>query len=328
MDRRRFLLTALAGALAAPLAGRAQRAHSDTSPVHVGIVGYGSGVLTNMQSSFRARLADLGYVAGQNLVVDERYADGRREKVPAFVAELLALHARVLVAVGPYVLKIANRVETTTPIVAIDLESDPVAAGFVKSLARPGGNVTGTFLDQADLTGKWLQLLREVNQKLSRIAVIWDSSTPSYQLEALKASARSIAVELETLPITGHDDFKEAFGAASRSRAQAIVVLSSPLVSSYGALLASLSIASRLPTVSMFRENVTAGCLMAYGPSLVDGWLRLGSFVGRILNGAHVADLPIERPTTFEFVINLKTAKALGLTIPPSVLARADQVID
>jgi putative ABC transport system substrate-binding protein len=281
-----------------------------------------------MQSSFRARLADLGYVAGQNLVVDERYADGRREKVPAFVAELLALHARVLVAVGPYVLKIANRVETTTPIVAIDLESDPVAAGFVKSLARPGGNVTGTFLDQADLTGKWLQLLREVNQKLSRIAVIWDSSTPSYQLEALKASARSIAVELETLPITGHDDFKEAFGAASRSRAQAIVVLSSPLVSSYGALLASLSIASRLPTVSMFRENVTAGCLMAYGPSLVDGWLRLGSFVGRILNGAHVADLPIERPTTFEFVINLKTAKALGLTIPPSVLARADQVID
>jgi len=328
MDRRRFLLTSLAGALAAPLAAEAQPVRPDSGLVRVGIMGYGRGVLAHPRAAFRAELAELGYAEGRNLVIDERYADGRRDKVPGLVAELIALQDRVLVAVGPYILRIANTVETSTPIVAIDLESDPIAAGFIKSLARPGGNVTGTFLDQADITGKWLQLLREINSRLSRVAVVWDSSTPSYQLDALKASARSIAIELETLVIERHDDFKVAFATAAKSRTEALVILSSPLVSDSGALLASLSVATRVPTVSMFRENVTAGCLMAYGPSLLDGWKRLGSFAARILNGAKPADLPIERPTTFEFLINLKTAKALGLTIPPSLLARADQVIE
>jgi len=187
--------------------------------------------------------------------------------------------------------------------------------------------VTGTFLDQASLSGKWLELLKDINPKLSRTAVIWDSSTPSYQLEALKAGARSLAVQQETLTVTSHHDFKNAFAAASRSHAEAIVILSSPIVSQYGDMLANLSVAHRLPTVSMFRENVTAGCLMAYGPSLVDGWRRLASFVSRVLKGAKPGDLPIERPTTFELVINLKTAKALGLTIPSSLLGRADEVI-
>ena len=326
--RRCFLLTSLAGAFAAPLAFGAQ-ARSDTSPIHVGIVrlGYGSGTLPHVQKAFREALAVFGYVAGRNLILDERYANERRERVPGFVTELIARQVRVLIAVGPYVVKIAHNLDTRTPTVAIDLESDPVAAGFVKSLARPGGNLTGMFLDQADLTGKWLQLLKEISPKLSRVAVVWDSSTPSYQLEALKASAKSVAVELETLVIASRDDFKDAFRAASNSHSEAVVILSSPLVSSYGDLLASLSTAHHLATVSMFRENVTAGCLMSYGPSLVDGWRRLGSFAGRILNGAKAADLPIERPTTFEFIINSKTARALNLTIPPSLLARADQVI-
>jgi putative ABC transport system substrate-binding protein len=320
MDRRRFLLTSLASTIAAPLAVEAQ-ARSDTGQVHVGIVGYGSGVLTHVQKAFREALAAFGYVTGQNLILDERYANGRRERIPGFVTELIARHARVLIVVGPYVVKIAHGLDTRTPTVAIDLESDPVAAGFVKSLARPGGNLTGVFLDQADLTGKWLQLLRELNPKLSRAAVVWDSSTPSYQLEALKASARSIAVELETLAIAGRDDFKGAFQAASSSHAEAVIILSSPLVSGQSELLASPSTTRHLATVSMFRENVTAGCLMSYGGSLVDGWRSLGSFAGRILNGARAADLPIERPTTFEFVINSRTAKALNLTIPRSLLA-------
>jgi putative ABC transport system substrate-binding protein len=328
MDRRRFLLTSFAGALAASPVVSVPHARADSRPVHVGILGYGAGVLSHPLEAFRERLLEFGYVEGQNLVIDQRYANGRREKVPGYLADLLALRVRALVVVGPYILKIAKSAGTDTPILAIDLESDPVAAGFVTSLARPGGNVTGTFLDQASFSGKWLELLKDINPKLSRIAVIWDSSTPSYQLEALTAGAKSIAVQQETLTITTRDDFKNAFATASRSHAEAIVILSSPLVSQYGELLANLSTAHRLPTVSMFRENVTAGCLMAYGPSLVDGWRRLASFVGRVLKGAKPSDLPIERPTIFELVINLKTAKALGVTIPRSLLARADQVID
>jgi len=327
VDRRRLLMISFSGALAASRVVSVPQARADSRPVHVGILGYGAGVLPHPLKAFRESLVEFGYVEGQNLVIDQRYANGRREKVSGYLADLLALRVRALVVVGPYVLKTAKSAGTDTPIVAIDLESDPVAAGFVTSLARPGGNVTGTFLDQASLSGKWLELLKDINPKLSRTAVIWDSSTPSYQLEALKAGARSLAVQQETLAVTSQHDFTNAFAAASRSHAEAIVILSSPIVSQYGDMLANLSVAHRLPTVSMFRENVTAGCLMAYGPSLVDGWRRLASFVSRVLKGAKPGDLPIERPTTFELVINLKTAKALGLTIPPSLLGRADEVI-
>jgi putative ABC transport system substrate-binding protein len=327
IDRRMFLADTGAVLLAAPRVVWAQQARTDSRLVQVGVLGFGSGRQAHVQKAFRESLAELGYVEGQNLEIDQRYANGKREMVPSLLAELLTLRVRVLVVVGPYVLKTTKNAGTDTPIVAIDFESDPVAAGFVKSLARPGGNVTGTFLDQASLAGKWLEFLKDINPKLSRISMIWDSSTPSYQLEALKAGARSIGVQQETLTVTSHDDFKSAFVVASRFRAEAMVILSSPLVSQSGELLANLSATHHLPTVSMFRENVTAGCLMAYGPSLVDGWHRLGSFAGRILRGAKPADLPIERPSTFELIVNLKTAKALGLTIPPSLLGRADEVI-
>ena len=221
MDRRRFLLTSFAGALAASRVVSVPHARADSGPVHVGILGYGAGVLSHPLEAFRESLVEFGYVEGQNLVIDQRYANGRREKVPGYLADLLALRVRALVVVGPYILKIAKSAGTDTPILAIDLESDPVAAGFVTSLARPGGNVTGTFLDQASFSGKWLELLKDINPKLSRIAVIWDSSTPSYQLEALTAGAKSIAVQQETLTITTRDDFKNAFATASRSHAEA-----------------------------------------------------------------------------------------------------------
>jgi putative ABC transport system substrate-binding protein len=218
-----------------------------------------AGQQPHIRKAFRVKLAEFGYVEGQNLVLDERYAHGRRERVADLFAELMGLRVRVFVVVGPYVLKIASSAGTSIPIVAIDFESDPVAAGFVASLARPGGNVTGAFLDQAELSGKWLQLLKEINPRLSRVSVIWDSSTPSYQLDALKAGARSIRVEIETLVIHTQDNFKDAFASASRSHAEAVVILPSPLVAQYGALLASLSKARHLPTVSMFRENVMDG---------------------------------------------------------------------
>lgn len=280
IDRRTFLASTVL--LAAPCVVWAQQARTDSRLVQVGVLGFGSGILAHVQKPFREGLAEFGYVEGQNLEIDQRYANGKREKVPGLLAELLTLRVRVLVVVGPYVLKTTKNAGTDTPIVAIDFESDPVAAGFVKSLARPGGNVTGTFLDQASLAGKWLEFLKDINPKLSRISVIWDSSTPSYQLEALKAGARSIAVQQETLTVTSHDDFKSAFVAASRSRAEAIVILSSPLVSQYGELLANLSATHHLPTVSMFRENVTAGCLMAYGQA----WWTVGIASGHMLVGS------------------------------------------
>jgi putative ABC transport system substrate-binding protein len=323
MDRRGFISTLAAGLAAVPITVGS----ADDRRVHIGVLGVGAGPPPHQFSAFRERLMDFGYVDGQNVAMDQRYADGRLERIPDLLAELIALHPAAIVVVRPYVLKVAHAATTNTPLIAIDFESDPVAAGFVTSLARPGGYVTGTLLDQADLSGKWLQLLKENNPRVTRVAVGWDFSTPPYQLDAIKLGARSIAVELQTLTIRTRDDLRGVFGSAAKAHAQAVVILSSPLVSTSGALLANLSVARHLPTISMFRENVTAGCLMSYGPSLVEDWRRLGSFTGRVLKGAKPADLPIERPTTFELVLNLKTAKALGLTIPPALLGRADEVI-
>ena len=323
MERRAFISILVAGLPGVPTTLRAV----DLEPVHVGIVGFGAGVLQRLRQAFEERLAEFGYVDGRNIVIDERYAHENRGRVPSLITECISLRARVLVVVGPYILRIASRMGGTTPIVAIDLESDPVAERFVASLARPGGRITGTFLDQAEISGKWLELLKEMSPRLTRVSVIWDTSTPEAQLDAIKAGAASIGVKVQTLTIETSDDLKRAFAAASKGQAEAVIALSSPIVSASGALLAGLSASHHLATISMFQENVIAGCLVSYGPSLVDSWRRLGFFVGRILKGATAADLPIVRPTTFELFLNLKTAKALGLTIPPSLLQRADQVI-
>jgi len=322
VDRRAFLGTLASGLVAAPLA-------SAVEPVRIGILSpLAAPIQSSVLTAFRERLAELSYVDGQNLAIEYRFAEERLARVPNLAAELIGMGVKVIISIGPAVLKAVKSATATVPIVAIDFESDPVAAGFVASIARPGGNVTGTFLDQAELSGKWLELLKETTPKLARVAVAWDSSTPPYQLNAIKASAQSVGVDLLALTIKGLDDFDGAFAQASRSHAQAMVILSSPLVSRVGARLANLAARRHLPTISMFRENVTAGCLMAYGPSLVDGWRSLGSFAGRILKGTPPAELPIERPTRFELVVNLKTAKGLGLTIPPSLLQRADQAIE
>jgi putative ABC transport system substrate-binding protein len=325
IDRRTFLAGTGAVLLAAPLGAEAIEA----KPARIGVLSSsGPWIQLQMLKAFRESLTELAYIEGQNLAIEFRFADDRVDRLPNLAVELIALGVDVIIAIGPAVLKAAKSETATVPIVAIDFESDPIDAGFITSLARPGRNITGTFLDQAELTGKWLQLLREMNPKLSRAAVFWDSSTPSYQLNAIKAAAKPMALELHTLAIGGPYDLEGAFAAAFKSRGQAVVILSSPLVSRYGARLGHLAVMRHLPTISMFRENVVGGCLMAYGPSLVDGWRRLGSFAGRILKGARPGDLPIERPSRFEFVINFKTAKALGLTIPPSLLGRADEVIE
>jgi putative tryptophan/tyrosine transport system substrate-binding protein len=322
MERRTFIVGTVT-ALAAPLAAAAQ----PETIARIGFLDQFSGPLPSLLSAFRESMTELGYVEGRNLAIDYRFAEGRADRLPELAAELIGLRVDVIIALGPAALEAAKARTATVPIVASDLESDPVAAGFVASLARPGGNMTGTFLDQAEISGKWLELLKTAIPKLSRVAVLWDSTTPSHQLKALTMGAPALTVTLQTLAVRGPEDLEGAFTAAARQHAQGVVILSSPLVLRSGARLADLAAAMRLPTISMFRQNALAGCLMSYGPSLTDRYRRIGSFAARILKGAKPADLPIERPMTFELVINLKTAKALGLAIPPAVLARADEVI-
>jgi putative ABC transport system substrate-binding protein len=324
MDRRAFISVVGGSILAASLAAEAQ--HDRIA--RIGFLDQFSGPLPNLLSAFRESMSELGYVEGRNLAIDYRLAEGRTDRLPELAAELIGLRVDVVIALGPAALEAAKARTATVPIVASDLESDPVAAGFVASLARPGGNMTGTFLDQAEISGKWLELLKTAIPKLSRVAVLWDSTTPSHQLKALKMGAPALAVTLQTLAVCGPEDLQGVFTAAARQHAQGVVILSSPLMLRSGARLADLAATMRLPTVSMFRQNAVAGCLMSYGPSLAERYRRIGSFAARILKGAKPADLPIERPMTFELVINLKTAKALGLTIPHTLLLRADEVIE
>ena len=284
--------------------------------------------MAHVLQGLRDGLAEFAYVERQNVAFEYRRAEEKEERLPALAADLVERSVDVIVAAGPSAIKAAKNVRGAVPIVAIDFESDPVAAGFATSFAKPGGNITGVFLDQPELSGKWLELLKEAVPRLGRVAVLWDAATPPDQLNAIKVAAKVLALKVDTLEVRRLSDFEDAFGAAARMRAQGVVILSSPLMSRRGAELAAPAIAKRLATISLFRENATGGCLMSYGPSLADAYRRLGSLTGRILKGAKPGDLPLERPTKFELVINVKTAKALNLTIPQTLLLRADQIIE
>ncbi len=328
MNRRAFLGTLAGGLLAAPLAAEAQPAGR---VARIGYLGQNSPFAPAMPSNlraFREGLRDLGYVEAQNLMIEYRWAEGRPERLPSLAAELMSLKIDAIVCAGPAGMRAVKAATGTLPIVVIDLETDPVASGAVANLARPGGNLTGIFLDQAELSGKWLELLGDAVPKLSRAAVLWDTANPSPQLKAIEAVARTARIQLQPLELQNVDGFEAAFAAAKKGRAQGLVVLSSPRFGSSGALLGDLALRNRLPSISAFRELATAGLLMAYGPNVEDSFRRLAAFVAKILKGEMPRDIPVERPSRFDLVINLKTAKALGLTIPPSLLERADQVIE
>ena len=222
----------------------------------------------------------------------------------------------------------AKNATTTIPIVAVDLESDPLAMGFVQNLARPGGNITGVFLDIPELSGKEMELLKEVFPQIARVAIIGDPAINAPQFAVTKIAARAFAVQPEAIELRVLNDFDSALETAITRHAQAGIVLSSPLVFSHVRQIAELAIAKRLPLISLFAEFSRAGGFMAYGPSLSEAFRRCGGYVGKILQGAKPGDLPIERPERFELVINLKTAKTLGLAVPPTLLARADEVIE
>jgi putative ABC transport system substrate-binding protein len=244
------------------------------------------------------------------------------------VTEVIASKVDVLFAIGPAVVQAARSATQTLPIVANDLESDPVDTGWAASLAHPGGNITGVFMAFPDFATKWLGLLKETNSQLSRIAILWDPSAGLFQKQAIEAAAKASKVTLETMEVRTPSDLDGAFNSAKRGGAEAVIMLSSPLISANVRKEAELAILHNLPVITLFPDFARAGGLMAYGPNLLGAIRDAGGMIAKVLQGRKPADLPIQRPTKFELVINLKTAKALGLTLPNTLLALADEVIE
>jgi putative ABC transport system substrate-binding protein len=327
MDRRTFVCRAASGLLAAPLAVEAQQARK--MPV-VGIMittALTTGMNAQTIAALRKGLRELGYAEGQNIVLELRSAGGKPEALGGIAEELVKLNATILCAFGPAAVRASVAATRTIPIVALDLETDPVQAGWAQSLARPGGNVTGLFLDLSALTGKWLELLRAAIPAIRRIAVLWDSTTGAAQLNAMKETAREIHIDLDVLEIRSTDEVDAALSAVVSGGSKAMAMLSSPIVRNSSKQIAEFTMKNRLPAISPFRPFADSGGLISYGPDLEDFFRRCATYVDKILKGARPGDLPIEQPIKFELVVNTRTAKVLGLTIPQSVLLRADEVL-
>ena len=275
-----------------------------------------------------ARAAAIGYIDGQNALIEIRIYETMLDRLLELANEMVGLKCDVIMAAAPYAIDAAIRATTTIPIVGLDLESDPVANRWARSLARPGGNLTGIFLDLPELGGKQIELLKEAVPTLSRLAVLWDSTVGGVQFRATEVAARAAGVTLQSLSVQRPEDFKEAFDRAIRERVQGMVVLSSPLINGQRSQIVEWALKTRLPTISLFTVFPRSGGLMAYGPNLPDLYKHAATYVGRILKGAKVGELPIERPARFELVINLKTAKTLGLDVPWFLQQRADEVIE
>ena len=278
---------------------------------------------------FQQGLRELGYIEGKNILVEYRYAEGKLDRAPALVAELLQLKVDVLVVTFLPASRAAREATKTIPIVVVT-SVDPVATGLVDSLARPGGNITGLTTLTKDLSGKRLELFKETVPVISRVGVLWDSNAeaPAISLKEYEEAARALNIPLQSLAVRGpNPDIDGAFQAAAKGRANALIMISSPVLSRYAKRIPDLAIKNRLPSTYERSGYVETGGLMSYAANDADQFRRAAVYVDKILKGAKPADLPVEQPTKFEFVINLKTAKQIGLTIPPNVLARADKVI-
>jgi putative ABC transport system substrate-binding protein len=267
-------------------------------------------------------------VQGKNIAIEYRFGNFRLELMPQGAGDLVRLNVSVIFAATPEAVAAVRNATTSIPIVALDLESDPVAKGYVKSLARPGGNITGMFLDIPELSGKQVGLLKEIVPHLSRIAIFGIPSLNALQFAATETAVRALALEAETMEVQVADDFERALEAARTKHVEGAILLSSPLVFASSKKIGELAIAKRLPLISLFGEFPKAGGFMAYGPDTDDMFRRCGDYVAKILHGAKPSDLPIQRPQKFDLVINLKTAEALGVNVPPLLLATADEVIE
>lgn len=279
--------------------------------------------------AFRQGLGDFGYVEGKNILVDYRYAEGSPDRIPALVGELILLKVDVLVAEGSTTAQAAKGATGNIPVVFVTA-NDPVAIGLVDSLARPGGNITGLTRLTRDLSGKRLELLKDLVPELARVGVLWDAGfkNSGVGFRAYETAARTLQLQLQSLEVRGpNPDFEGAFQAAVKGRAQAVAVILNPLTRSYAKSIANLGVKYRIGSLYEISQFVEDGGLMSYASNDTESFRRAAYFVDRILKGTKPADLPVEQPTRFELVFNLKTAKQIGLTIPPNVLARADKVI-
>ena len=324
--KRRAFLSAAVGAIGSSALARAQSA---SGKLIIGILHPQHSVNINMTTSvvaMRSVWQQLGYAEGETVLL--RWAEGDSTRLPALAAELIDLKVGVLIAVGPAALRAASQKSRTTPIVAIDLETDPVRAGLVARFGWPGGNVTGLFLDQPSIAGKWLELLREAVRDIKRIAFVWDPTTDPDQLDAAKTAAQAMGIEAQVLEVRTSEGYQEAFRKLGGDPKTGIVQLGSPLLTIPPVRFAEAALKYALPTISFFKPHAKAGALMSYGPNLEMYFPRAVIFADKILKGAKPGELPIEQPDRFELVINLKTANALGITIPPTLLARADEIIE
>ena len=314
--------------LAAPLAADAQ----PTGKVYrIGLLLSGSAATpAPAVEAFREGLRELGWVEGQNIVIDYRFAESRFDRLPDLAAELVRLKVDVIAA-GPTPPAVAAKNATgTIPIVMLGA-AEPVELGLIASLARPGGNVTGlSWSVNLEIIGKGLQLLKETVPKIRLVAILWNPANPAHAIAIrdVKRAARSLGVQLQLLEARGPNEFDGAFAAMAKQRVEALLVVADTVFLFHRARLADLEAKYRLPSMHGTLQNVEAGGLMSYGPNIVAVWRRAAFFVDKILKGTKPADLPVQQPTKFDLVINLKTARALGLTIPPSLLVRADQIIE
>ena len=278
--------------------------------------------------AFRQGLRELGYEEGKNIVIEWRFADGKLDRLPALAAELVRLKVDIIVTAGPVLTRAAKEATSTIPIV-MTFDPDPVGSGFVASLARPGGNITGLSTLAPEISGKQLELLKETVTKFSRVAVLGNSTSPgnAQSLREIELAAKAFKVQLQYLDVLDPKDIETAFRAASKGRADGVLVLPSPVLTSQRTQIVDLAVKSRLPAIYWRSDFVEAGGLMSYAASQNDLDRRAATYVDKILKGRKPADLPVEQPMKFEFVVNLKAAKQIGLTIPPNVLVRADRVI-
>jgi putative tryptophan/tyrosine transport system substrate-binding protein len=326
VDRRRFLLIWLAGAFAAPLDAETQ---PRAKVARIGVLTLSTATWGPDGEAFREGLRENGYVEGQNIILEHRDATGKAERLPPLAGELVRLNVDIIVTQSNVAALAAKQATQTIPIV-MAIAGDPVKAGVLRSLASPGGNVTGLTLMQTDLSRKRLQLLREAAPNTALVAVLWNPSDPSAAdfLHETDAAARSLGLKLHAIEARSSAELDAAFKVVAGVHPSAFFTLPGGMFQANVRRITDFAAKRRLPGVFSNREFVEAGGLLSYAPSLTASWRRAAVFVDKILKGAKPGDLPIEQPSKFELVINLKTAKALGLTIPPSLLARADQVIE
>jgi ABC-type uncharacterized transport system substrate-binding protein len=330
VNRRQFITLLGGAAVAWPIAARAQQPASTVR--RIGFLlpgGPRTTVVRGQLEAFRQGLKEYGWIEGQNISVEYRFAEGKEDALPGIAAELVRLRPDVIVAEGTVATRAAKTVTQTIPIV-MATSNDPVGTGLVASLNRPGGNVTGLSLQTDELSGKRLQLLTEIVPGLARVAVLSDPLNPSMAaiVEQTKAAAETLGVEIHVVEVQGLDQFESAFTAVTRAHAGALIVLPAAVLYGQHPRIVTFTTASHLPALFPEKEVAEAGGLIAYGPSIPGSFRRAAGYVDKILRGAKPADLPIEQPTTFELVVNLQTARAIGVIIPTSILLRADEVIE